>query len=103
MQNPRRRKERSRLPDVHAVRVINVLHYIQRNLSDELSLERLSRVARISRFHFHRQFSTQIGVAASRVVRLLRLKRASFQLIFEKRPSITAIAFDAGFENAESF
>jgi AraC family transcriptional regulator len=83
--------------------MVRTLEFIQKNLDGSLSLERLARVAHLSKFHFHRQFSAGIGVGASKVVRLLRLKRASFRLVFDRRPSVTANAFDAGFANAESF
>jgi len=84
-------------------RVARVFDYIQRNLDEKLSVERLGRVAHWSKHHFHRQFSIGIGIGAAKLVQLLRLKRASFRLVFAERASITAIALDAGFANAESF
>jgi AraC-like DNA-binding protein len=60
-------------------------------------------VAGFSPFHFHRQFSAYTGIGVGRLVQLFRLRRASMQLVFNPRASITDIAYDAGFANAESF
>jgi len=89
----------SRYPD----RINRVIDYIQHHLDDELTLELLCRVANFSKYHFHRQFSAYAGVTVNRMIQLLRLKRASYQLVFNAQQSITDIALDARFENVESF
>jgi AraC family transcriptional regulator len=83
--------------------ITRVLDYIEKHPDEDLSLATLSAVAAFSPFHFHRQFSAYTGIGVSRLVHLLRLRRASMQLVFNPRASITAIAYDAGFANAESF
>ncbi|MDV2079536.1 AraC family transcriptional regulator [Marinobacter xestospongiae] len=80
-----------------------VIRYIDEHLSEDLDLERLSRVANFSKFHFHRQFSLYAGISASRYIQLMRLRRASYRLAFEDSVAIIDIALDAGFENPESF
>ncbi|MDY6984321.1 MAG: GyrI-like domain-containing protein, partial [Pseudomonadota bacterium] len=87
----------------YSSRINKVLDYIHAHLDDELSVDTLSRIAHFSRFHFHRQFSDYTGITVTRLVQLLRLRRASLQLVFNKRARITDIAFQAGFANAESF
>jgi AraC family transcriptional regulator len=67
------------------------------------NLDGLAKNAGISKYHFHRLFSGLTGVAVQRYMRLGRMKRASYQLVFRKWQSVTDIAFDAGYENAESF
>jgi AraC family transcriptional regulator len=84
-------------------RINKVLDYIHAHLDEELSVDTLSRVANFSRFHFHRQFSEYTGITVTRLVQLLRLRRASMQLVFNQRAKVTDIAFQAGFANAESF
>jgi AraC family transcriptional regulator len=97
----------SRTNESHAARysrrINKVLDYIHAHLDEELSVDALSRVANFSRFHFHRQFSEYTGITVTRLVQLLRLRRASMQLVFNQRAKITDIAFQAGFANAESF
>jgi AraC family transcriptional regulator len=87
----------------YAARINKVLDYIHDHLDGELSVETLSRVANFSRFHFHRQFSDYTGITVARLVQLLRLRRASMHLVFNPQASVTDIAFQAGFANAESF
>jgi AraC family transcriptional regulator len=89
--------------DLYRQRFTKVFDYIDRHLDEPLSLDELSRVAHFSKFHFHRQFSDYCGISAMRYIQLVRLKRASYQLVFKPLERITDIALDAGFENPESF
>lgn len=77
--------------------------YIYQHLDEEMSLDRLSQLAHFSKFHFHRQFSEYTGISVSRFIQLMRLKRASYRLVFDKEQRITDIALEAQFENPESF
>jgi len=87
----------------YAKRFNRVFDYIDAHLGDELSVECLSRVASFSKFHFHRQFSEYAGISISRYVLLMRLKRASYRLVFSEDTPVIDIALEAGFENPESF
>ncbi len=87
----------------YAARFDKVLDYIEANLGETLTVERLSQVANFSRFHFHRQFADYIGVGVARYIVLLRFRRASHQLVFNRGARVIDIALEAGFENPESF
>ncbi|MGA7595116.1 MAG: AraC family transcriptional regulator [Gallionella sp.] len=87
----------------YAARFNKVFDYIDKHLDEELPLERLSQVANFSKFHFHRQFSGYTGISVYKYVQLVRLKRASYRLVFNSAKRIIDIALDAGFENPESF
>lgn len=87
----------------YAARFGKVLDFIERHLAEPLTTERLSRVASFSMFHFHRQFTEYVGIGVARYVLLLRLRRASYRLAFERRAKVIDIALEAGFENPESF
>lgn len=87
----------------YSERFNRVLAYIDKHLDEELSVERLSRVAHFSKFHFHRQFGDYVGISVARYTQLMRLKRASYQLVFTEQKRIIEIALAAGFENPESF
>ena len=84
-------------------RFAKVRDYIDKHLSEDLSIERLSQVANFSKFHFHRQFSHYAGISVSRYIQMMRLKRASGRLVFEPHVQIIEIALEAGFENPELF
>ncbi|MEJ2465109.1 MAG: AraC family transcriptional regulator [Candidatus Thiodiazotropha sp.] len=87
----------------YAERFDRVFVHIDRHLDENLSIDRLSQVASFSRFHFQRQFSTYVGMSVTRYIQLLRLRRASYQLVFSEHRRIIDIALEAGFENPESF
>ena len=87
----------------YAEKFARVFDYIDEHLGEELSVEQLSRVASFSKFHFHRQFSEYAGITVFGYIRLMRLKRASYRLVFSEHVRIIDIALEAGFENPESF
>jgi AraC family transcriptional regulator len=80
-----------------------VLVYIHAHVDEPLRLDALSSVAGISPFHLQREFTRVVGHSPARRVQLLRLKRASMRLVFQPGRPITDIAFEAGYQNAESF
>lgn len=89
--------------DAYRVRFQKVLEYIDTHLSEDLHVARLSDVAAFSKYHFVRQFSELFGMGVYKYVQLSRLKRASHRLVFREDQSVTDIALDSGYENAESF
>jgi AraC family transcriptional regulator len=84
-------------------RFARVLERIEITLEEPLDMAALASSASCSMFHFQRQFSAFAGLSVSDYSRLLRLKRAGQQLAFRQNLPITDIAFDAGYENLESF
>jgi AraC family transcriptional regulator len=84
-------------------RLIKVIEFIGQHLDEEISLERLSDVFCVSKFHFHRLFTAFTGLSLQQYIRWLRLKRAAHQLIVDKDQSIINIAINAGFESHEAF
>jgi AraC-like DNA-binding protein len=95
----------NREPDqhAHAGRIEDVIGYICSHLDEELTLDHLSRIARCSKFHFHRLFSAYTGFGVVQFVRLTRLERAAYELAFAPARSVTQIALSAGFGAPESF
>lgn len=84
-------------------RLQKVLAFIEANTDTAPDVEALSKLAHLSKYHFHRQFSLCFGISPFALVRSLKLKKAAYQLAFRTQLTVTDIAFDAGFENAESF
>ncbi len=87
----------------YQARIDRVCDFILQHLEEPLSVERLSQVANFSKYHFHRQFAANTGVNVGRYVQLMRLKRASYQLVFNRDMQVIQIALEAGFDNPESF
>lgn len=80
-----------------------VIDYIGNNLDKKLTLQQLSQIACLSKFHFHRLFAIHTGLSLQQFIRWLKLKRAAHQLIVDKNTPILDIAIDAGFESHEAF
>lgn len=87
----------------YQARMHRVCDYIVRHLDDGLSLAEISEIAHFSKYHFHRQFAQFMGINLFRYIQLMRIKRASYQLVFQPDLRILDIALQSGFENHESF
>jgi AraC family transcriptional regulator len=93
----------TRSTDAYVHRFQKTLEYIDTHLSDDLSLDRLSRIAAFSKHHFLRQFSELFGLGIYQYVQLNRLKRASYRLAFRQGQSVIDIALESGYDSPESF
>lgn len=87
----------------YAKRMNRVLDFIAAHLQEELTMDQLAQVAGSSKFHFQRQFAAYTGVTVGKLVRLMRFKRASYQLAFNPAYRIIDVALDAGFSSPEAF
>ena len=94
--------QHSALLDIEARsdRVQATLQYARRNLSSNLSIERLAAVACLSPRQFSRLFRLETGVSPAKAVENLRLEAARF-LLEQGRLPIETIAFDTGFGDRE--
>lgn len=84
-------------------RLEKVIAFIGNHLDEDISLEQLSAVFCVSKFHFHRLFTALTGLSLQQYIRWLRLKRAAHQLIVNQEQSIINIAINAGFTSHEAF
>lgn len=89
--------------DAAEPRLAEVVTFIDAHLDGDLSVERLSKVARASSFHFHHRFSAFFGMAVHQYVKLARLRRAGLQLAFRHRMRVIDVALSAGYESPEAF
>ncbi|KZX62747.1 AraC family transcriptional regulator [Vibrio sp. HI00D65] len=80
-----------------------VCHAIDSNPNKKHSLQELSDIAGISKYHFQRLFKSVVGVSPHRYILLSRLRQASFELAYFKDLKIIDIAISAGFESPEAF
>jgi transcriptional regulator GlxA family with amidase domain len=94
--------QHSALLDIEARsdRVQATLQYARRNLSSNLSVERLAAVACLSPRQFSRLFRLETGLSPAKAVENLRLEAARF-LLEQGRLPIETIAFDTGFGDRE--
>lgn len=78
------------------------LHYIETNLSEDLSLGVIASFAGFSKYHFHRIFHQSIGMKVMEYVRKRRIANAA-SLLIHSDEKIIDIAFYYHFESQESF
>jgi AraC family transcriptional regulator len=84
-------------------RIRKVLAYIQENLSEDLSLEKLSGIAFFSPFHFQKIFSLYVGESPKQYIMRLRLERIAHYLKLYPALSITDASFQSGFSSPSTF
>lgn len=83
-------------------RILRVQMHIQKHLDRQLGTDELAGVACFSPWHFNRIFRAMTGESLMDYARRLKLERSAWDLKYTARP-VTEIAFDAGYENHESF
>jgi AraC family transcriptional regulator len=80
-----------------------VVEYVDEHLASGLTLEQLAAVARLSPYHFARQFKAATGLPPHQYVIVRRVKRAK-QLMHEgSELSLAEIAAHAGFSDQSQF
>jgi AraC family transcriptional regulator len=79
-----------------------VLEYVEEHLGTSLSLEQLATVARVSAYHFARQFKTATGLPPHQYVITRRVERAK-ELLQACDRSLAEIAMNVGFSDQSQF
>jgi AraC family transcriptional regulator len=80
-----------------------VIGYIRENLTEDLSLATLARVAGFSPFHFHRIFKSLTDETVNDIVTRFRLERAAALLRASPQLTVTDAAFECGFQSVSVF
>jgi AraC family transcriptional regulator len=80
-----------------------ILEYIEEHLDAGLTLEQLAAVARVSPFHFARQFKAATGLPPHQYVIPRRVERAKQLLHAETDLSLAEVAAHAGFSDQSQF
>jgi AraC family transcriptional regulator len=90
------------LTNLAITELLPVLVQIQARLDEDLSLDRLARLAGLSRYHFLRRFRALTGETPKQYVLRLRVERAALWLVL-LRSSVLEVALACGFQNHETF
>src|ERR1700729_551899 len=78
------------------------LWYIESHLADTLTLDEISGVAGVSRFHMVRAFAAATGFSVMRYVRARRLSEAA-RALAGGAPDILSLALEADYGSHEAF
>ena len=81
--------------------VYRVVYYIEQHYAEDLTIEKLAKIAGFSKYHFHRIFLAIIGENISAFIRRVRLS-ASTGKLFNGR-LVTEVAMQSGYETPASF
>ena len=87
----------------YIARINRVIDYIEKNVAEELTLEKLANVAYFSPFHFHRIFSAFVGETLFAFIKRMRLEKSANMLVYNLDASITDIALEVGFGDSSTF
>ena len=94
---------RSAQGNLYLQRINAVIDHVRENLTEDLSLDALARVAGFSPFHFHRLFKSITEETINEMVVRLRLERAVSLLRATPVLSVTDAAFACGFRSVSVF
>jgi AraC-like DNA-binding protein len=83
-------------------RLTEVLRFMETHAAEDLDLDRLAAVARLSRYHFLRTFRQSLGLSPYQYLIGLRMRRAAVALRTCHAP-VSATAFEAGFGDLSTF
>jgi len=81
--------------------ILRVIQHIEENISDKLTLDGLSRVANLSKFHFCRFFYKYTGMSPMKFVSHLRIEKA--KEYFKGNASVSEVTFQVGFNDMGTF
>jgi AraC family transcriptional regulator len=98
-----RRLERGRDGALPRSRLRAVVEYIEGHLDDSPSLDEMAAVARLSPYHFARQFKAATGLPPYQYVIARRVERAKELLQQDPDLSLAEVAADAGFSDQSQF
>lgn len=87
---------------MHAWEQIQIaIDYIEENISEEMKIENLAKLASLSQFYFQRLFSRLVKRPVNEYIKLRRLAKAS-EALLDKNKRILDIALDLGFSSHET-
>lgn len=86
----------------HGFRVYKAIRYIDQNLFAQIDLDSIASAGAFSSFHFHRVFTSLMGVPVSEYVRKRRLSEAARRLI-DTDQDILDLALECQYESQEAF
>ncbi|MFA5324640.1 MAG: AraC family transcriptional regulator [Bacteroidales bacterium] len=94
-------KDRSR--QEYIARINRVTDYIEKHLDEDITLDKVAKIACFSSFHFHRIFSSLTNETLNTFIQRIRIEKAAQQLRSEENISISEIAHNCGFGSVSHF
>ena len=79
-----------------------VLTYIDANLNEKPDLDKLAKLANLSKFHFHRIMKAHLNESLGNYINRIRMETA-LKLIRYSNQSIKEIAYNVGYQTPAAF
>lgn len=92
-----------RLTPLGTPTLASTVMWIEENLDEPLTLDRIAAHAGLSPYHFSRLFTARMGLSVMAHVRGRRLVRGARRLVEDPNLKLVDLAFDCGFESQEAF
>ncbi|MEQ6124666.1 GyrI-like domain-containing protein [Pseudotenacibaculum sp. MALMAid0570] len=93
----------SKIAKENVARINKAIVFIEENLAQKLSLEKIAQEAHFSSYHFHRLFSVIMGETVNNFVTRKRIEKAASFFLHKKEIPITDIAEKTGFSSLSAF
>lgn len=87
----------------HIKSINKALHFIEQHLESDLSLEKISKIAHYSPYHFHRVFKQFTNETLNNYIARKRVEKASATLLHKKEVTISEVSTQFGFTSNSSF
>lgn len=84
------------------IRMNNAMNYIESNLANEISYEKVAQIACCSTYHFQRMFSFITDIPLSEYIRRRRLTLAAFEL-HTSSIKVIDVSYKYGYDSPEAF
>lgn len=85
-----------------SIKLSRVIKYIDRNFTEDISLDKLAAVAGYSKYHFSRIFKKYQNISIVQYISRKRIKLAE-RLLIDPELSITEVAMQSGFSSLTTF
>ncbi|MEZ0454168.1 GyrI-like domain-containing protein [Sphingobacterium thalpophilum] len=85
--------------DFHLIQLNKVLDFIDKNLDEDLTLNKIADVGNYSPFHFHRLFKAYVNEPLNEYIARKRIEKIASLLIREKSKKISELSFLYGFSS----
>jgi AraC family transcriptional regulator len=95
-------KNNKKLYEEYLNKINKTLDYIQRNISEKISLADLSKISGFSNFHFLRIFTALIGETPGSYIKRIRVEKVANLILTNSKLTITQIAFKCGYSSSQS-
>ena len=84
-------------------RINKAVNFAHLNCDREIDLDQLASAACLSKFHFSRKFSAELGETPIQFLQRLRLERSARGLVYRPNMPVTQVALASGFSGSQVF